>query len=401
MRAAIAFSLLTSCLALPYFNKYPSFYDESTTNEKPTVNVFKIYAPKLFYMPGYDSSKSNAKRDKTIYSAANDNMINEIVDTAMFPDKMFDQDSDSFFDYHDDDFVPEASSVVSRKMPAYAPFEPSMHLDRAAAEDRMDYWDDEAAGFYNKQDYDDSHSRVYSHIVSDDVPVPAYHAGQFFEPLVINAPAPVVREDYSPVAQEQQDVSPLTQFFERMAGQSSKTDKAESQYQTTVTFGEPELVEEDTAMISDQIKAFNEENSADQDEESLELSSEETSDETLPEVEIERNFVKTILPDNTSVTQEVKFKTSLPTKQEEELRQTETSEDVKLMSVGKKGETQEVEVNIVKTVLPDDSYLIGQAGGADERLQDDLISMIQQAESSPASADMPFRRGRVLRRFAF
>ncbi|KAF2353853.1 hypothetical protein FHG87_015390 [Trinorchestia longiramus] len=271
--------MLSVVYAHPYFPGHPRFYDEGHESGQPTVNVFKIYAPRLFYMPGYKPhfgrSESNfLEKSKQMITEPTERILDGIIRAEMFPDSLFEDDMEM---QYDDEYVPEPSNIVSRKLPMYTSFrgppmvadlEPSMNIDEYPSmmrNSRRDFMDDTPQFF---PDYFDMHGENCNH----------HHHFQ--------------------------------------------TDQRE-----------------------------------------------EEREEEAPVKEIERNFIKTILPDNTFVTTEV----SSEKKVTEEDEETSESKDGDVPM-------EEVEVNIVKTILPDDSYLVSEAGGENEKFQDEVISMIQNSD---------------------
>jgi len=390
-------------MAHPYFQGYPiNFFDEQNQYDKPPINVYKIYAPKIYFMSGND--ESSFRKDKQMIPSNGNSFLNRIMDTPISPEEYFGQEDDVSFDF-DEDFESEPSNSVSRKMSAYAPFaeppslnmftSPSMHMDNMPSPHQ---WDDERVGIpdyrYNDldqldYDYPDYHR---DQIVSDYPTVPTSLSlptsiptrMPLFDQLLQNAPR-MSKPYFSSIPQVQTPIaieempSSLTALFAKILSKSANTQRPSSEYITTITFGEPELMKSETAAIANQILELDtpqKSNKLAKSDESLESNSQEISDQTPTSVEIERNFVKTIYPDNSTATEEVGSpQLVLDSSSSSE----KSSEDV-----------DQVEVNVVKTILPDNSYMIGQAGGKDEHYQNEVISMIQNQDETHNSRQSRF-----------
>jgi len=327
MNAFFIFSCsLSLSSAFPYPSNYPYFHDEGKSQEKPTINVYKIYAPKLLYMPGF----SNLKKDKQLFFDRSD-FLNEIGDTPSYLSSIF---GDNANDVLDDDFVPEPSNIVSRKLPVYGPplqtieeYEPSMHLDNFNNPERR-YWG-EGRDIRNSYDPLDD---MYSDMTFNEI-VPFTSTTVLDSVNMLDRPAKIS----SPLITNPKSFKGTTSFEKLLKKILSKPfgrSKAisPSQYITTISFGEPEIIDEATGVISDQMKKMNDEIG-------------EPKTEVSGSVDPKR-------PDGSSV------------------------EEKNDQSV------EEVEVNIVKTVLPDDSFLIGKAGTQDEVIQNEVISMIQNSDGN-------------------
>lgn len=346
-------------------------------------------------MPGY---KTNGKKEDNFLNrnkqmiSGNENILDDMLRTEMFPDTLFDEESANAAYQYDNKFVPAPSNIVSRKLPLYAPLSlppmmggdfdsPSMHLDDfrpAMASDSTDYMDDGPQfipDYFNMNDeYCDHHGMFHDMSVPMNQENSDYPSVHFMDPIFINemsrpnvpnkgGPRPIAAAIFTP-----NTAGPLTSFFKKFASEPNKEDKLMSQLMTTITYGNPELVEEGTT-IESQIKQKQEEDDKNNQEIDIIVAEEITQDtpaQTAVE-EVERNFVKTILPDNTFVTEEVSSNEGKNDKTKAD--DTETS-------------VEEVEVNIVKTILPDESYLVSEAGGENEKIQDEVISMIQNSKGT-------------------
>lgn len=369
--ATVTLLTVSAAFAHPHFGGYPRFYDEERSVENPTVNVFKIYAPRLFYMPGYENPamENRFTKSKQMISSG-EHMFDEIMRTESFPNSLFDEEANSVFDY-EDDFVPQPSNIVSRKMPRFAPnmMAPgrSVHFDDFDS-NAQNFIDDEpryVPEYYDMHDGDCEHHGIfpaYNPQMNDDYP--NFPDVPYFNPIYMNdLPHGPIEGPQFPIFSPG-PVGPLTTFFKKIVSEPINNDKVHSQVLTTITFGEPEIIENEKKAVAQQLEKFNSKQRQDGFTiimtEELPLTNEEDTT-----VEVERNFIKTILPDNTSVTSEIEGQESNENYQEEDIE-------------------DEVEVNIVKTVLPDNSYLISEAGGDDEKMQDEVITMIQNADNTKA-----------------
>jgi len=365
------------------------FFDDDTGYGKPATNIFKIYAPKIYYMSGVDSMKhgSEMKRDKQMMQMDTaESVLNEIGDTPISPEAYFNQESEPLYSY-DGDYEPEPSNIVSRKLPAYGPltnpYNPN-YLNQPATGfsiiKPLEMWDSDRVNFIpgelrhdsmhdNDYDYTDYGHDMHDNLVSPSTVVP------FRDQILLNAElskphfslgAPNIQ---SPMSIEQMP-GQVTAFIDKFFPETKKVKEGQTQYITAITFSDPELLESEAKIISKQLESMDE-SEAEHTEIEAAVSSEEdlsleNSDE-LSGVEIERNFIQTIYPDNTTRTEEIGSPKLIenPSSAENDIDDN----------------VEEVEVNVVKTVLPDNSYLIGQAGGEDERIQDKVISMIQNHDT--------------------
>lgn len=396
----VAILIASNVVSHPHFGGgYPRFYNEERPLDQPTVNVFKIYAPRLFYMPGYkaDGKKQDNffNKNKQMYSG-NENILDNMLQPEMFPDALFDEEAANAAYQYDHNFVPAPSNIVSRKLPLYAPLSlppmmggdfgaPSMHLDDfrpSMGSDPTNFMNDGPQFipdyFDMNEDYCEHHEMFHDMNTPMNQEYSDYPNMQFMDPIFINeAPRPNGPNNggQGPIAAAlftPNPAGPLTSFFKKFVSEPKKEDKLMAQLMTTVTYGNPELVEEG-GTIESQLKA-NEEDEKNNEEIDIIVAEEftqDTPDETTVE-EVERNFVKTILPDNTFVTEEVS---------NEETDKTANTDDIE--DENSDIPVEEVEVNIVKTILPDDSYLVSEAGGENEKIQDEVITMIQNAEGTP------------------
>merc|ERR1719435_779676 len=148
-----------------------------------------------------------------------------------------------------------------------------------------------------------------------------FSAPPMFDPVrmnPVNMPLPMVTETVSPIMKK--SAGTLHKFLQKMFKKPFGNRKLGSQYITTISFGKPELVEDETDIISEQMKMMT--------DEEPKLSTEERSSEFEGQK-----------PLNATA--------DVSTKVNGQVEEPEEQESV-----------EEVEVNIVKTVLPDDTYLI-------------------------------------------
>lgn len=337
-------------------------------------------------------------------------ILDGIIRAEMFPDSVFDKDMSNMYQY-DSEFVPEPSNIVSRKLPMYAAFngppmmhdmEPPMHI-----EEYPPVMDNTPRGFMDEgpnfmPGLIDMHGENCDHhhnfLSLENSPMPNSYSDflrfQMTDPLFINEvaePPMQMRNDIfsSPVPQifSASSAGPLSTFFKNLlTNPNTESDTVKSQVLTTFSFGTPEIINvANEGIIADVPVEITDSQSGNLEgeidvivAEKVEPDAPEEEEEEAPMDEIERNFIKTILPDNTFVTTEVD---SDKTDNEETVEDNESSEESDIP-------VEEVEVNIVKTILPDDSYLVSEAGGENEQFQDDVISMIQNTETS-ASENKP------------
>ena len=380
--------LATAINAHPHHYGHPRFYNEERPMDHPTVNVFKIYAPRLFYMPGYNPSKNSAD-----FAAKSKQMIPEtesifdgIMRAELFPDSIFDSESNSLFDY-DDDYVPAPSNIVSRKLPPY--FEPEMNPDAYEAppmhldEYHPPMHNNEPRNFmdtlppfnniYDAHDENCEHHEMFHNINA----FPEVQTFRLATPMFLNNDNS--HEGSSEAAIVNQlplftsvHPGPLTTFFKKITSgpESTDTKMNAAEVTTTVTYGQPEIFQEQVVdktpviIASDASADANEGSTAEEiDIIITEVDSEAEADE------IERNIIRSTLQENAA---------NVAVVEEQNEADNEITNDY---SEGNDVPVEEVEVNIVKTILPDDSYLVSEAGGEDEKIQDEVISMIQNSES--------------------
>lgn len=392
MLSVTVFAILASTrviIAHPHFGGYPQFFDEEHPLDQPTVNVFKIYAPRLFYMPGYKSSNQNKdsfKKNKQMISSS-ENMLDDVMRSETFPDSLFDDTDDSIFNF-DEDFVPQPSNIVSRKLPSYGLHSgPSMHIQNEPSM-HLDYFNPtqlnphrgivgKNSDFYDMHDENCEHHNIFqgfnSPIVTDFQEYPSI---QFFDPIFLNemiGNEPMNGPAFPTMSQD--SIAPLTSFFKKFTSEPSNEIINKPQIQATLTFEEPEIVQEEKKIIAEQIEKMDHNKSSGNDVTIIiteELTPHSRNENESAEIEeAARNFIKALLPVNTHVVTEANSLES-----DENTEESNTTKDIDDV-------VQEVEVNIVKTVLPDDSFLISEAGGEDEKIQDQVISMIQKGETGP------------------
>ena len=323
---------------------------QSPPMETPTVNIFKIYAPRQIFLTDLkaDSSLQDfLPRDKQMMSSVS--ILDRILDDEIAHNEIVGEEP-FFYNHFDEPYQPQPSNIISRKLPAYE--EPQFQIHPEFNHPMEMYpngpMDDSTprgfAAFIPNFIMDHEHCE-HDHMLRN---APHHPMDDFDYPdQFVSVPdfrrAPTFNTHFRPPAMELPSVAPLMTFFESIGRNPDDENKFDTEVMTSITYGEPELVNESTGLSGEQVEKVDD-NTGDDEANSGDV------------VQINRSFIKTILPDNTSVTEEVQIAE----------QQSENSDED-----SNKEPVEEIEVNIVKTILPDNTYTVSEVI-TDDKIQKDI-----------------------------
>lgn len=333
------------------------FYSEPPREpvETPTVNIFKIYAPRQIFLNGFKQKQEMEDfrpRDKQMMSPTA-SILDRIMADEIFPQEPL-GDEPFYYNDFEHSYEPQASNIISRKLPAFhEPEYPTVHdFDY---ESEYDPFQGNRIGepirneipfapnFYSDHVH---HENCEHEQMLQRIQPPVHEFNDYSDNYPINEDfmrAPSFTTHFKPPTVTLHRVSPLLTLFGSIAaGQGPINTQFDDNVTPSFGYAEQELL--NTVLNAEAQNGNKGPISA--------VIIEEIEDKTPVDedvVEINRNFIKTILPDNTSITEEI---------------DSDNSDQLD------ESPMDEIEINVVETILPDNSVTVTET--VEEKLNNEV-----------------------------